>query len=310
MADDIAAEDQIVVIAANHDAGKSGVSLCRHAVVKQLIVLEYVAVGAHRLGLVAEKDAGLAVADNGVVAEKVVAVLVPDRDAVALVAAEFVLLEDAVLDPPTDVEPVLIVVEGAVAAHDGVLRAAARVEAEPAVLFNQAIFNRHVLGYLETDAVSLVVADHTVANPNGVALEQIDAASPAAVEILRAGAIPLDRQTLERDVLDTPAAHDGKGELSGGLVGNEIVEVERLREPEGIGADAGGQGRGGNGKAAAGAFVLDGHAIAEPKTGGILDRDLPLVGVPVRDQVGLETITGGQDRLARFTDQADVGAQS
>ena len=65
-----------------------------------------------------------------------------------------------------------------------------------------------------------------------------------------------------------------------------------------------------NGKAAAGAFVLDGHAIAEPKTGGILDRDLPLVGVPVRDQVGLETITGGQDRLARFTDQADVGAQS
>src|SRR5205823_10094092 len=88
MADDVAAEDQIVVIAANHDAGKSGVSLCRHAVVKQLIVLEYVAVGAHRLGLVAEKDAGLAVADNGVVAEKVVAVLVPDRDAVALVAAE------------------------------------------------------------------------------------------------------------------------------------------------------------------------------------------------------------------------------
>ena len=103
-----------------------------------------------------------------VVAEQVVGVLVADRDAEALVAAELVVLEQSVLDAPADEQAVAAVADRAVAAHDRVLGSAAGVQPEPAVVLAHAVLDGHALRDLETDAVAVVLADGAVADRDGL----------------------------------------------------------------------------------------------------------------------------------------------
>src|SRR5262249_9801565 len=154
-------------------------------------------VSPHRFGLVAEEDAGLAVAGDGVLAEDVVGVLVADGDAVAAIAADLILLEQAMLDPPADVQAVLPVANPPIPAQHRILRAAARVQAQAPVLLGQAILDEHAPRYLEADPVSLVVADNAVADGDALAFEQIDAAAATAVQIHRLVAVAGDGQPLD-----------------------------------------------------------------------------------------------------------------
>src|SRR5437868_6397646 len=98
------------------------------AVVEEDVLLEDVAMSAHRLGLLAEQQAHSRVLDDAVVAEHVVGVLVADRDARALVAADLVVLEEPVLYAPADEQAVAAVVQGTIAAQRRASRAAAGVQ--------------------------------------------------------------------------------------------------------------------------------------------------------------------------------------
>src|SRR5437867_1583224 len=157
MADRVVAEDKIVVGAADHDAHPRELAALPSPIVQDRVLLEEVAVGAHRFALGTEQHAGLAVAGDRVVAELVVGILVADGDAGAPVPADLVLLEQPVLYSPADIEPVAIVVERAVAAQDRRLRAAARVQPEARVVLRETLLDRHMVRDLKADAVAVVI---------------------------------------------------------------------------------------------------------------------------------------------------------
>src|SRR5947208_716655 len=116
-----------MMAATNLDASVGPFARRRKPIIDDAVTLEYVAVGAHGLTFLAEKYAGPAVADDGVVTKRVICVLMPDGYAGPLVAPDLIVLEQAVLDPPTDEKPVPAVVDRAVTANDRMLRAASWV---------------------------------------------------------------------------------------------------------------------------------------------------------------------------------------
>src|SRR5205823_12380604 len=103
VADHVVAEHQVVVLAADDDGRGRRLP---PAVVQHDVLLEPVAMGAHRLALVAEGDAGVVVAHDAVAAEQVVRVLVPEGDAALAIPLEGVVLEPAVPHAPAAEQPV------------------------------------------------------------------------------------------------------------------------------------------------------------------------------------------------------------
>src|SRR5438128_2027510 len=112
-----------------HAADDDGGLGLAHTVVQDDVLLEAIAVGAHRLGFGAEGDAGGVVASDAVALEEIVRILVADGNAAAFVALKRVVGEESMLDAPADEQAVLGVAQGAIAAQDRMLRAAARVQA-------------------------------------------------------------------------------------------------------------------------------------------------------------------------------------
>lgn len=108
MADGVLAENQVMMVAANDHAGPA---LSGSTVVQNAVPLEEVAVRAHRFALVAEKHTRTAVAGDDIVAESVIRVLVTDGYAGPFVTSNLVVLEQAVLDAPADVQSIPAVVQ-------------------------------------------------------------------------------------------------------------------------------------------------------------------------------------------------------
>src|SRR3954452_24402018 len=145
VADHVALEDQPRRLAADADAGGARAP----PVVLDDVALQAVAVRRHPLGLVSEEHAVGAVADDPVVAQQVVGVLVADRDPEPAVALQAVALEHAVADPPAEEQAVGAVAPRDVTPQDGPLRAAAGVEPEAGVVLADAVDDRHVFRLLE-----------------------------------------------------------------------------------------------------------------------------------------------------------------
>jgi len=67
------------------------------------------------------------------------------------------------------------------------------MNAKPGVVLAKAVLHGHMRRPLETDSVSFVMMDDTMANGHIFAFKKINAASPATVDILGPGAIALYR---------------------------------------------------------------------------------------------------------------------
>src|SRR5579871_6563526 len=105
VADDVVLEHQSAGDAAHADPGRR----LLHAVVLDHVLLEPVTVRRHAVALLPETDAVLVVAADTIVAEQVVGVLVADRDAVAAVVFKKVVFEQTVLYAPAEEQAVVAV---------------------------------------------------------------------------------------------------------------------------------------------------------------------------------------------------------
>jgi hypothetical protein len=79
-ADDVVAEDHAMMMPQDDDARRRSLTGLG-AIIEDSVPLKEVVVGAHRLALGAEEDAGAAVAGDAIIAEAVVRILMADRDA-------------------------------------------------------------------------------------------------------------------------------------------------------------------------------------------------------------------------------------
>src|SRR5438552_12366177 len=104
------------------------------------------------------------------------------------------------------------------------------MQAQPRVVLAQAVFDRYLLRHLKADAVALVIPDGAVAHGNIVGLEEINASGPATVQILGLGLVTVDRESLDRGILDVPTADHGKGPATNRLARHKIIEVKRRGE--------------------------------------------------------------------------------
>src|SRR5437763_238410 len=82
-------------------------------------------------------------------------------------------------------------------------------------------------------------------------------APPAAVQPNAFGAVPLDRQPLDRRVAHAPAADDRERQPGRGLLGDQIVEIQGRRERERAVGQPAREGRRGDREAPAEPLVLD-----------------------------------------------------
>src|SRR5262249_43279131 len=145
IADGITLEFDVMMMAEDDDGGSGEAGFQGRAVVQNRVVLERVAMSAHRLGLVAGQDARARILRHSVVAEEIVCVAMPDGDAVALVAAELIPFEQAMPDAPADKKAVLFIAERLVVAENGMLRPAARMKAQARVVFADAVLDHGVV---------------------------------------------------------------------------------------------------------------------------------------------------------------------
>src|SRR5262249_58789649 len=129
--------------------------------------------------------------------EQVVLVLRADRYPRPVVIADLVRLEHTVLDSPADIQPVAAIGDRAIPADGRLLRPGARMEAQAGIALGRAALDRHAPGDLEADAVSVVVAHHAVADHDVLALKEVDAATPTAVELAALAAIAFDGQPFD-----------------------------------------------------------------------------------------------------------------
>src|SRR5207302_2563166 len=170
--DGVVLEHLLVMVAPDESTG-AGCLVCRSgAIVHDAIAFEDVAMGAHRLALLSKDHSNLAIAADGIAPEEVVGVLMTDRQAILLIAANVIVLEQAMLDAPAHVQPIPAILEGAVAAHDRMLRPAARVQAQPGVVFAQAVCHGYVVGHLDADTVAVIVSDDAVAQGDVLAFKK------------------------------------------------------------------------------------------------------------------------------------------
>src|SRR5439155_25895766 len=166
-------EHQASGLAAHANAG--GVTVV--AVVFNQVVLEAIAVSGHALGFVAEVHAVLMIRANLVVFQKIVAVLVADRDAKPTIVLQNVLLKQPVPNTPAQVESVLTVAAGNALADHRPLRADPRMEAHPGVVLAHAVPHQHIVGLLETDAVAVEVPHHAILDDRAKAAIEKNAAA-------------------------------------------------------------------------------------------------------------------------------------
>ena len=117
VADDVVLEHEAPGFASHTDAG--GFDFV--AVVFNQIVFQAIAVAGHARAFVAEKDAVLTIEPHLVIFQKIVRVLVADRDPETPVVLQGVLLKQPVSDPPAEVKSILPIAPGNAFADHGPL---------------------------------------------------------------------------------------------------------------------------------------------------------------------------------------------
>ena len=197
--DDVAADDGVACRAVHEESPAF--------VVPDDVILERDPVRRHRLGFLTPIDAAKLVADDGVLADEVVAVFVADGHAVTAVVLQPVALGYAAAHAPTKEESVVAIRNCARVFHRGPLRSAAGMQPKPGATLDDTAIHLHVVRLLETDAVAIVVAHEAVADHAMVATIEEDAGGAAAVHLGRVlRAIAVHRQVLHAGLLQVVTA--------------------------------------------------------------------------------------------------------
>src|SRR5947208_2692832 len=151
VADGVVSENQIPCFTAHTDAG----GFAFDAVVFNQVIFQAIAVAGHALGFVAEEDSVLLVEPNLVVLQKIVRILVSNRDAEPSVVLQKVFLKQPVPDTPTQIQSILPIAPGDTFEDHRPLRTAALMEAQTGVVFAHAALNEDIVGLLQADAAAV-----------------------------------------------------------------------------------------------------------------------------------------------------------
>ena len=236
----------------------------------------------HALGFVPEVNAVRMVESNLVVFQKIVAVLVADRDAKPTIVLQNVLLKQPVPNTPAEVESVLAVAAGDTPADHRPLRAAPGMEAQPGVVLAHAVLHQHIVGLLETDAVAVVVPHHAILDHRAKAAIEKNAAATAAVEIDILLLVPLDDEVLHARAFEVVAADNREDGRGLGLVCDHAIGVQRLVDGKGVSISPGDARH--RYVKAAGVAVPDSDASADLEAVRVRDRDLLLAVISIQRQ--------------------------
>src|SRR5579864_3720675 len=120
------------------------------------------------------------------------------------------------------------------------------MDAQPRVVLADTVLDHDAMRDLEADSIAVVGANDAITNADILALEQIDATAPAAVELAPRGAVPFDRHALDRGILHVPATHDRECQPGRRLLRNEVVEIQRRGDLECPVINLRAEGRGGD----------------------------------------------------------------
>src|SRR5262249_30434139 len=183
---------------------------------------------------IAEKDAVLGIAADLVLLNKIIGILVTDRDSVTAIIFQDVFFEQSVPHAPAEEQPVLAVSAGDTAANDRPLRTTAGMHSKPGVSLTGAIFYQHVVGLLKTDAVSIEITNDAI--PNNCAKTAIQENASAATPIERniLVLVAVDGQILEAGAFEVVAAHDWKNRRGLGVIGHHTIRIQGCGKRERI----------------------------------------------------------------------------
>src|SRR5579883_441330 len=221
----------------------------------------------HRFGFIPEKDAVFVVAADFIFLEHVVGVLVADGNAVPAVVFQKILFEKPVPNPPAKEQAVLSIVPGDAAANHRPLRTASRMHPKPGVPLAHATLDDHVVGLLKADSVPVEITYRAPPDHSTETAVQKDPSSPAAVEWNILLLVAVDNEVFHGGSLQVVAADHRKYRRRHGLIGDEAIRVQGRIKREGVPVSPDNPPHGG--MKAPGLFVPHRNAVADLEAGGI-----------------------------------------
>ena len=117
------------------------------------ITLEGDAVSCHGLGLRPPVNPTHLVSNNGILLNKIVAVLVSDVHPIPSVAFEPVAASNTTPHPPAEEKPILIVGDRSAVGHRGSLGTTSRMQAKAGTPLHHTLIHLHIIGLLKTDSI-------------------------------------------------------------------------------------------------------------------------------------------------------------
>ena len=262
---------------------------------------------SHALGFVAEEDSVLLVEPNLVVLQKIVRILVSNRDAEPPVVLQKVFLKQPVPDAPTQIQSILTIAPGDTFADHRPLRTAARMEAQTGVVFAHAALNEDIVGLLEADAVAVVVPHDAILNNGAEAAIEKNAGASTAVEIDIFILVPFDDQVFHTRAFEVVAADDRENCRGLGLVGRHAIGIERRVDGKRVAAAPGNAGH--RGVKSARVAVPDRHAVTDLEAVGMDQGNLFFAVIAIQRQQRRGRFGFAENGLAFGSLHSDEGTE-
>ena len=147
------------------------------------ITLEGDAVSCHGLGFRPPVNPTHLVTNNGILLNKIVAVLVSDGHPIPSVALEPVTASNTTPHPPAEEKPILIVGDRSAVGHRGSLGTTSRMQAKAGTPLHHTLIHLHIIGLLKTDSIPHVASNRTMLNHAVIAPVEVDPRSAAPVHL-------------------------------------------------------------------------------------------------------------------------------
>ena len=188
---------------------------------------------SHRLGLRAPVHAAEFVADDGVSADDVVAVLVTDRHTMTTIPLQPVVLGHTPAHPPAEEETVFAIRDSATVSHRWPLRPATGMQPKSGTAFDDAAIHLDVARLLEADAVAVAVPYEAI--PYQAMVAAIEKNTGGAASVHDSGilsAIAVDNEVFHTGVLECVAADNRKDRGRKTPIAHQDVRVHGTGECE------------------------------------------------------------------------------
>lgn len=276
-------------------------------IIENLVVLESVAVAAHRFGLIAKENAFTAISERTVVAKDVVGVFVTNGNAGVTVSEKVVVFKKAVLDTPAKKETDAAIVFRVAQTNGGVLAAAARVQAKVCVASAGAVFYLYVLALLEADAIAVIVFDRAVCYCAMVTAIEKDARASTAIEVGVVFFVAVYDQVLYTRIFEMIAANDRERCGCARIARGEVVATHRHVDAKGI-AITPKDGAHSGMKPTAG-IVGDANAITDFEFFRMFNCNLFFAKISIECKWAFKTICFPQGGIPTLTSDGNVAAQ-